>query len=168
MAPLPPPPTGPTLKTFAAEYVERSSPGWKPSTKATVVINLDSAILPAFGHLRLGSIARADVARFFHEYGRRKPGGAKRCHNILRNMFNCAIAWSHRLEAAENTCSGISRYCRPPRGRPPGADDPAKVGAVLRRLETENPFQVATVRLPLLTGCRPGEIRRLRQSCALL
>ena len=45
---------------------------------------LNSAILPALGHLRIGSIARGDVARFFHEYGRRKPGGANRCHEILR------------------------------------------------------------------------------------
>ena len=77
-------------------------------------------------------------------------------------MFNYAIVWSHPPEAAENTCSGISRYCRPPRGRLLGAEGPAKVGAVLRRLETENSFQVAAVRLPLLTGCRPGEVRRLR------
>ena len=33
----------------------------------------NDAILPALGHLRLGSIARADVARFFHEYGRCEP-----------------------------------------------------------------------------------------------
>ena len=39
---------------------------------------LNSAILPAIGHLRVGSVVRADIARFFHEYGRRKPGGANR------------------------------------------------------------------------------------------
>ena len=47
-----------------------------------------------------GSIAGADVARFSHEYGRRKPGGANRCHEILRTMFDCAVggpsARSHR------------------------------------------------------------------------
>ena len=117
--------------------------------------------LGALGHLRVGSIARADVARFFHEYGRRKPGGANRCHEILRTMFDCAIAWGHRPQAAGNPCTGIARY-RPPRGRLLGADDLAKLGAVLRRLECECPVQVVAVRLILLTGCRPGEIRRLR------
>ena len=77
-------------------------------------------------------------------------------------MFDCAIAWGHRPEAAGNPCTGIARYRRPPRGRLLGADDLAKLGAMLRRLEGERPLCVAAVRLILLTGCRPGEIRRLR------
>ena len=123
---------------------------------------LNSAILPALGHLRVGSVVRADIARFFHEYGRRKPGGANRSHEILRNMFDCAIAWGHRPEAAGNPCKGIVRYRRPPRGRLLGADDLAKLGAVLRQREADSPVCVAAVRLLLLTGCRPGEIRGLR------
>ncbi len=51
---------------------------------------------------------------------------------------------------------------RPPRGRLLGADDLARLGAALRQREDENPVCVAAVRLLLLTGCRPGEIRRLR------
>ena len=162
--PVPVPASGPTLTKFATEYVERRSPSWKPSTMETTSIYLNSAILPALGHLRVCSIARADIARFFHEYGRRKPGGANRSHDILRNMFDCAITWGHRPEAAGNPCTGITRYRRPPRGRLLGADDLAKLGAVLRRSETESPVSVAAVRLILLTGCRPGEIRRLRWS----
>ena len=159
---LPLPCSGPTLARFAAEYVERRAPSWKPSTVEATNCYLNSAILPALGHLRVGSMVRADIARFFHEYGRRKPGGANRSHDILRNMFDCAIAWGHRPEAAGNPCKGIVRYRRPPRGRLLGADDLAKLGAVLRQHETENPVCVAAVRLLLLTGCRPGEIRRLR------
>ncbi|MDE0407845.1 MAG: site-specific integrase, partial [Alphaproteobacteria bacterium] len=162
--PLPLPASGPTLTKFAAEYVERRSASWKPSTVAATMSYLNSAILPAIGHLRVGSVVRADIARFFHEYGRRKPGGANRSHEILRNMFDCAIAWGHRPEAAGNPCKGIVRYRRPPRGRLLGADDLAKLGAVLRQREGESPVCVAAVRLLLLTGCRPGEIRRLRWS----
>ena len=160
--PVPLPASGPTLTKFAAEYVERRSPSWKPSTVKATMSYLNSAILPALGHLRVGSVVRADIARFFHEYGRRKPGGANRSHDILRNMFDCAIAWGHRPEAAGNPCKGTVRYRRPPRGRLLGAGDLAKLGAVLRQREDENPVCVAAVRLLLLTGCRPGEIRRLR------
>ena len=151
---LPLPASGPTLAKFAAEYVERRSPSWKPSTVTATMSYLNSAILPALGHLRVGAVVRADVARIFHEYGRRKPGGANRSHDILRNMFDCAIAWGHRPEAAGNPCTGIVRYRRPPRGR--------LLGAVLRQREDESPICVAAVRLLLLTGCRPGEIRCLR------
>ena len=43
------------------------------------------------------------------------------------------------------------------------ADDLAKLGAVLRRRENDDPVCAAAVRLILLTGCRPGEIRCLRR-----
>ena len=163
-SPVPLPASGPTLTKFAAEYVERRSPSWKPSTVKATLSYLNSAILPALGHLRVGSVVRADIARFFHEYGRRKPGGANRSHDILRTMFDCAIAWGHRPEAAGNPCTSIVRYRRPPRGRLLGADDLTKLGAVLRQREGENPVCAAAVRLLLLTGCRPGEIRCLRWS----
>ncbi len=163
-SPVPLPASGPTLTKFAAEYVERRSPAWKPSTVKATLSYLNGAILPAIGHLRVGSVVRADIARFFHEYGRRKPGGANRSHDILRNMFDCAIAWGHRPEAAGNPCKGIVRYRRPPRGRLLGADDLAKLGTMLRQREAESPVCVAAVRLLLLTGCRPGEIRCLRWS----
>ena len=161
-SPMPLPASGPTLTKLAAEYVERRSPSWKPSTVKATLSYLNSAILPALGHLRVGSVVRADIARFFHEYGRRKPGGANRSHDILRNMFDCAIAWGHRPETVGNPCTGIVRYRRPPRGRLLGADDLARLGAVLRLRETDSPGCVAAVRLLLLTGCRPGEIRCLR------
>ena len=54
------------------------------------------------------------------------------------------------------------RYRRPPRGRLLSEDDLARLGAVLRRLENRLPHKVAAVRLILLTGCRSGEVRRLR------
>ncbi len=108
--------SGPTLTKFAAEYVERRSPSWKPSTVEATNCYLRSAILPALGHLLVGSVVRADVARFFHEYGRRKPGGANRSHAILRNMFDCGIAWglsdwatralSESRPRAPSTCDG--------------------------------------------------------------
>ena len=159
---LPLPASGPTLTKFASEYMERRSPSWKPSTVKTTRNYLDGVILPVIGHLCVGSVVRADIARFFHEYGRRKPGGANRSHDILRSMFDCAIAWGHRPEAAGNPCTGIVRYRRPSRGRLLGAGDLAKLGTALRKREVENPVCVAAVRLILLTGCRPGEIRRLR------
>lgn len=141
---------------------------WSPSSVRASIepgMAVTSARVPpfiVFRYLRVGSVVRADISRFFHEYGRRKPGGANRSHDILRNMFDCAVTWGHRPEAAGNPCKGIVRYRRPPRGRLLDADDLAKLGAVLRQRESESPACVAAVHLLLLTGCRPGEIRRLR------
>ena len=108
---LPPPASGPTLARFATEYVERRSPSWKPSTHAATKSYLRHAILPALGALRVDAVTRAAVARWFHEYGRRRPGGANRAHAILRDMFARAITWGHRPEAAGNPCTGCCSAC---------------------------------------------------------
>ena len=159
---IPPPASGPTLARFATEYVERRSPAWKPSTHKATMSYLHQSILPALGTLRVDAVTRADVARWFYEYGRRTPGGANRAHDILRDMFSRAIVWGHRPEAAGNPCAGITRYRRPQRGRLLGEDDLSRLGAVLRLLAYDWPVEVAAVRLILLTGCRSGEARRLR------
>ena len=124
---IPPPASGPTLARFATEYVERCSPAWKPSTRKATMSYLRHAILPVIGALRVNAVTRADVARWLYEYGRERPGGANRAHDILRDMFNRAMAWGHRSEATGNPCTGITRYRRPPRGRLLGEDDAASV-----------------------------------------
>ena len=91
-SPLPLPDSGPTLAKLAAEYVERRPPSWKPSTLKATMSYLNSAILPAIGHLRVGAVVRADIACFFHEYGRRKPDGANRSHMIY--CATCSTAQS--------------------------------------------------------------------------
>ena len=159
--PAPVPPSGPTLARFALEYLKRRSPAWKPATRRMVETYLHCSLLPALGGVRIDAVTRSDVAHWFHAYGRRSPGAANRCHAILRDMLSRAVDWGHRPEAAGNPCHGIEPYRRPPRGRLLGVDDLAKLGAELRRLEGAQPVHVAAVRLLLLTGCRPGEIRRL-------
>ena len=146
-SPVPLPASGPTLAKFAAEYVERCSSLWKPSTVKATLSHLDSAILPAFGHLRVGSVVCADIARF-HEYGHRKPGGANRSHEILRT---CSIAPSR----------GTIGRCRrePAQGHRPllaTAAGAATLGVVLRLREGENPVCVVAVHLLLLTGAGRG------------
>ena len=65
--------------------------------------------------------------------------------------------------AAADPCTRIARYHRPQCGQLLGADHLVKLGAMLHRLEGECPHGATAVRLILLTGCRPGEIRRLRR-----
>ena len=87
------PASGHTLTKFAAEYVERRSPSWKPSAVKATMSYPNSVILPALGHLRIGAVVPGDVARFFHEYGRRKPGGADRSVGIAVGAVFIAMAF---------------------------------------------------------------------------
>lgn len=73
-------------------------------------------------------------------------------------MLDRAIARGHRREAVGSPRTGIVGYRRPPRGPLLGADDLAKLRAVLRLRKDEYPVWVAAVRLILLTGCGPSEI----------
>ena len=122
---------------------------------------LRNAILPVLGDHRVDAVTRADIARWFRDYGCRRPGGANRALDILRDTFSRAIAWGHRPESAGNPCTGIKRYRRPPGGRLLGMDELAWLGAVLWRLERASPIKIAAVQLILPTGCCPGEVRRL-------
>ena len=70
------PATIPTVRTFVSTFLADCAERWKPATRRAHADGMRRFILPAIGHLRVGSVVRADIARFFHEYGRRKPGGA--------------------------------------------------------------------------------------------
>jgi integrase len=59
---------------------------------------------------------------------------------------------------------GIKKNKRPPRGRLLNGDQIRMLGEALRESEVHYPDDVDTIRLVLLTGCRSGEIRRLRWS----
>ena len=95
-SPAPLPASGLTLTKFAAEYVERRSPSWKPSTVKATLSYLNCAILPALGNLRVDSVVCADVDRFFHDYGSRKSGSANRNHEIeiMRYYATCSTVLS--------------------------------------------------------------------------
>ena len=78
---------------------------------------LRHAILPVLGDHGVDAATRADIARWFRDYGCRRPGGANRVLDILRDTFSRAIAWGHRPKNTGNPCTGITRYRRPPGGR---------------------------------------------------
>ena len=123
---------------------------------------LNNAILPPLGHLRVGSVVRADIARFFHEYSRRKAARTA----VMTYCATCSIAPSRAAivpmppgtRARESTAIAVFRAC----GCSVRTIWLVRLGALLRPCEGENPICVATVGLLLLTGCRPGEIRWLR------
>ena len=74
----------PTLREFAAEYLRRCDPHWKPSGRKTVRIYLKARILPAFGKIPLDRIGREDVAAWFDTASSDRPGAANRAFEILR------------------------------------------------------------------------------------
>jgi len=155
-------PTTPKFRAFAAVYRQRHGSKWKPSTLRSFDSYLRSTLLPTFGTKRLEEITRVEVATWFHAYSRTAPGGANRTLAILKGMLNAAADWGMLPGESRRLHGGIRKNRRPPRGRLLNVDQIRRLGEALRESQLRYPDDVATIRLVLLTGCRSGEIRRLR------
>ena len=72
-----------------------------------------------------------------------------------------AEVYGYRSEGT-NPCAGIRRYRRLGRERFLSTPEFHRLGEALARHEADHPQAVAIIRLPLLTGCRKGEIVSLK------
>ena len=151
----------PAFREFAAEYLRRSDPHWKPSGRKTVRIYLKARILPAFGKMPLDAIGPEDVAAWFDAASRDRPGAANRAFEILRAMMFRAEERGLRPRDS-NPCLGIRRNPRNRIARFLDADELARLGRALDAREARWPEAVAAIRLLALTGCRRSEALNLR------
>ena len=149
------------FKAFAAMYLRRSDPLWKPSGRRTVRIYLKARILPAFGKMPLDRIDAYDVAAWFDAASRDRPGAANRALDILRSMMFRAEEWGLR-ERGTNPCLGIRMNAKKPVARFLDTDELARLGRALEAREARWPEAVAAIRLLALTGCRRSEVLNLR------
>jgi len=81
-------PKGPTFADMAGIYMDCRAVQWNPSAHYTLECYLNSTLLPFFADMPIDKITRADVTRWFHEYGRTRPGGANRAVDMLRDLFH--------------------------------------------------------------------------------
>jgi integrase len=157
-------PSKPKGRSFAAivdVYLERRTPHWKPSTRATNECYLRTTLLHFFADMPIDGITRADVSRWFHEYGRTRPGGANRALAILGDLFQRARDWGMLGENAPNPAKGIKKN-RPARnGQLLNDAQLQRLGEVLDRYALVHSDATDAIRLILLTGCRSGEILKL-------
>ena len=153
----------PLLREFVeGEWKQAHFDRYKPSTRRTVWSQLRGRILPAFGAEPLDRIAPAEVRRWFDDSSRTAPGNANHTLGLLRQIMNFAIACGH-IEA--NPTRGIPRNRRPRLTRFLSREEIRRLHRVLDRQTGKSARQQADiVRLLLLTGCRRGEIVRLRWS----
>ena len=135
-----------------------------PSSCRSVNRVLDRQLTPAFGGLPLDAIRRIDVERWFDAYSRTAPSGANKALEMLGQIMNAALAVGLVGTAP---VKGIAKNPRPKLTRFLSAEEIERLYRVLDRLVTERPSrqpQADVVRLLLLTGCRRGEILKLRWS----
>ena len=121
-------------------------------------------LLPSFGRLRLNRIGRPEVERWFDAYSRTAPGGANNALQLLGQIMNSAVAAGH---TDTNPTRGIRKNPRRKLTRFLSGEEIDRLHRTLDRLVEERPSrrgQADIIRLLLLTGCRRGEILRLKWS----
>ena len=125
---------------------------------------LERHLLPAFGTLRLNRIRRRDVERWFDAYSKTTPGAANHALQLLVQILNAAVA-AGLIESSP--AQGIKRNPRPKFTRFLSTVEIDRLHRTLDRLVDQWPSrrrQADIIRLLLLTGCRRGEIVRLKWS----
>ena len=134
----------------------------KPSTRTSKDWALNNQLLPGFGDLPLDKIDRPSVIRWFEGYSTTAPGGANSALLVFRQIMNHAIARGH-IET--NPTRGLKRNPRPKLTRFLSREEISRLHEVLDGYEPRRPSckpQADIIRLLLLTGCRTGEILKLR------
>ena len=133
-----------------------------PSIQRSMRSALNSRLIPAFGTERLDRIDRATLVRWFDDYSRTAPGGANRALDVLRQVLDHAVACGH---IATNPARAIRRNRGAKLTRFLSREEIRRLHRVLDRHAERSASarqQADIIRLLLLTGCRKGEIVRLR------
>ena len=145
---------------FVKEHVEVRL---KKTTQGEYRRSVDLYLGPFFGNQRVRTVTRADVAQF-HGSLSHIPYQANRSLSVLAKMMSLSEVWGLR-DPHSNPCLRIERYPERKRERFLSAAEITALGKVLLEAEakgTETLYVTAAFRLLLLTGCRLGEIQRLR------
>ena len=155
----------PSFRDFAmGEWKAASRGRWGVWRRRSVRHMLEKQLLPAFGPLRLDRIRRPDVERWFDAYSQTAPGGANHALQVLQQIMKAAVA-SGRI--AGNPAQDVSKNPRTKLTRFLSAGEIVRLHRALDRLVEERPSrmqQAEIIRLLLLTGCRRGEILKLKWS----
>lgn len=150
----------------AAElFLSHHGPKLKPRTCEEYERLFKLHILPAFGHRRVDEINRTDVARFHAERSDTKAGA-----NFALACLSKFMSWAeeHGLRPENsNPCRRVKKYAAVKRERYLTAEEFARLGAELDRVDDEgeeSPFVTAALRLLILTGARLNEMLTLKWS----
>jgi integrase len=141
-----------------------------PCISAKKIVERD--LRPGFGHLKVAAVTRQDVHKF-HAGQSYRPRQANLILAVCSKAFNLAELWEMRSEGS-NPCSKIQRYPERHRERFLSAEELGRLGATLRRAESEGlPWKnggrtlyrrviTGAIELLLYTGCRLSEVLSLR------
>lgn len=157
-----PPATRLTFGQLAKLFLTAKAEVYRPRTLSCLGSYLDTQLLPAFGKTSLDQISTPDVADWFYTYSQTRSGGANAALIHFTTIWLWGRKHGHVPPTLPNPAAPLRKNKRAPRGRMLNTEDLKRLGAVLSNPPTRTQDAAEAVRLILLTGCRSGEILRLR------
>lgn len=161
--PLPPPRGargGETFAEVAEELMVSLARRWKPITAKCARYDLRGRLLPFFGDIPIGEIARSDINRWRDSLASR-GGTFNRNLPTLSALMQEAEAFGYR-RTGSNPCRGIARYKFKKKERFLSMAEYRRLAGVLDEAKGKMPVAVSLVWLLIFTGARVGEISGLR------
>ncbi len=148
----------------ADEFIKHVEVYRKPKTATDYKSILKQHLRPEFGHKRIDSITKSDVARFHSRLGKEARYQANRCRAVLSAIY--AYARQHGyVDDGVNPCLGVPKHKEKARQRYLSPEEIARLTQALADVEDQRTAPQAAidaVRLLLATGLRRGEILNLR------
>ncbi|MBI3131735.1 MAG: site-specific integrase [Acidobacteria bacterium] len=153
----------PTVKKAATEFLEQEGSKLKPKTLSTYRWDLEKAILPALGTLKIHGLGVEDLRRLHHGM-RDTPSKANQCLRVISRLLNWAEEAGYR-PLNSNPVKLVKKFYEEPRTLELTDEELEILGLALDE-EEANPacgaVPVQMLRLILATGARRGEIVGLR------
>jgi integrase len=144
---------------------EVDEPKLSPATIADYEDRADRLILPRLGAKRIGDVTAADVDKVVSA----ARGQRNRAYiaTLVKKTVNFAKRARLLPDSHRNPAADVAIKRSPKKGRALEIDDVAKFGGALAAMEREggiSPWLANLLRLSLVCGLRPGEVRTLRWS----
>jgi len=153
-----------TFATLCERFLSAKEGIYRPSTIGPLNDYLRTQLLPAFGNQQVGRIRTPEIARWFHAYSRLRAGGANQALGHFTTILNWGKAQGHLPYDLPNPAAPLRKNRRAARGRMLNAEQLRALAVELNKVKVRHRVSAQAIRLILLTGCRSGEILRLRWS----
>lgn len=153
-------PPGSLFGDLAQAYLLSFEQGGRRSDATWMYIR--SQLIPAFGHVPAPELTTPRIAAWFHEYSSTRPGGANEALALLARVLKHGRERGLIPPDLPNPCAPIRKNPKRNAGRILSADGLAALGRALKRPDWRDRDAADAIKLILLTGCRSGEIIRLR------
>jgi integrase len=143
---------GDLATSYLTKHAKLKKKSWRDDRR-----RIDNVLLPAWKHVTLAELTRADVRRLIDQYGERAPVAANRLHSLVRKMLNFAIG-EGLIEM--NVATHVARPGIERRRDRVLTDD--EIRQVWAAFEAEPATIGGVFKLRLLTAQRGGEVVRMR------